>query len=445
MAVAAARPSSHPSYAPAFTGAVRLRKPAAAVSLRERILLVVLFITVLASSIAFIEPSPHDALMGVLALAAVVAGVRLNRTLVLLVFCLVIWNVSGLISLINALDIPKTIQYAATSIYLAIAAILFACLFAENTMPRITVMRIAYVLTATCAALAGTAGYFHAFPGSDIFAPTGRALGAFKDPNVFSPFLIWPALFLMYRVLAERIRILDLVPLGCLLLGLLLSFSRGAWFHFAVSAIVTVGLAFLTAPTQKARFRVFGLSIFSVAVLVGFVVVLLSIPAVQLMFNERAHLINSYDVGQGGRFRLQEIALSSVLMFPDGMGPFGFATAQGLQQHNVYLQAFLVYGWAGAMAYILMLLTTVFIGFRTVFVRTPWQPYIITALAAFIGEMAEGFVIDSDHWRHFFLLLGMVWGLAAATFRQLRTSGAVGDERLRPASRTGQPTMVRTA
>jgi hypothetical protein len=443
MAVAAARPLSHPS--PAFTGAVRLRKPAAAVSLRERILLVVLFITVLASSIAFIEPSPHDALMGVLALAAVVAGVRLNRTLVLLVFCLVIWNVSGLISLINALDIPKTIQYAATSIYLAIAAILFACLFAENTMPRITVMRIAYVLTATCAALAGTAGYFHAFPGSDIFAPTGRALGAFKDPNVFSPFLIWPALFLMYRVLAERIRILDLVPLGCLLLGLLLSFSRGAWFHFAVSAIVTVGLAFLTAPTQKARFRVFGLSIFSVAVLVGFVVVLLSIPAVQLMFNERAHLINSYDVGQGGRFRLQEIALSSVLMFPDGMGPFGFATAQGLQQHNVYLQAFLVYGWAGAMAYILMLLTTVFIGFRTVFVRTPWQPYIITALAAFIGEMAEGFVIDSDHWRHFFLLLGMVWGLAAATFRQLRTSGAVGDERLRPASRTGQTTMVRTA
>jgi hypothetical protein len=328
--------------------------------------------------------------------------------------------VSGLISLINALDIPKTIQYAATSIYLAIAAILFACLFAENTMPRITVMRIAYVLTATCAALAGTAGYFHAFPGSDIFAPTGRALGAFKDPNVFSPFLIWPALFLMYRVLAERIRLLDLLPLGCILLGLLLSFSRGAWFHFAVSAIVTVGLAFLTAPTQKSRFRVFGLSIFSVGVLVAMIVVLLSIPAVQLMFNERAHLINSYDVGQGGRFRLQEIALSSVLMFPDGMGPFGFATAQGLQQHNVYLQAFLVYGWAGAMAYILMLLSTVFIGFRTVFVRTPWQPYMITALGAFIGEMAEGFVIDSDHWRHFFLLLGMVWGLAAATFKHVR-------------------------
>jgi len=410
-----------PVFAPAPSLYAPVLPPAATVvPLRERILLVTLFITVLASSIAFIEPSPHDALMGVLAVAAVIAGVRLNRTLVLLVLCLVVWNASGLISLINALDIPKTIQYAATSIYLAIAAILFACLFSENTMPRITVMRIAYVITATCAALLGTAGYFHAFHGSDIFAPTGRALGAFKDPNVFSPFLIWPALFLMYRVLAERIRIVDLVPLGFILLGLLLSFSRGAWFHFAVSAIVTVGLAFLTAPTQKSRFRIFGLSIFSLGILVALVVVLLSIPAIQVMFKERAHLINSYDVGQGGRFRLQEIALSSVLMFPDGMGPFGFATAQGLQQHNVYLQAFLVYGWTGAMAYILMLLATVFIGFRTVFVRTPWQPYIITALAAFIGEMAEGFVIDSDHWRHFFLLLGMVWGLAAATFKSVR-------------------------
>jgi len=29
-------------------------------------------------------------------------------------------------------------------------------------------------------------------------------------------------------------------------------------------------------------------------------------------------------------------------------------------------------------------------------------------------------VIDTDHWRHFFLLLGMIWGLAAATFRQAR-------------------------
>jgi hypothetical protein len=407
------------AWPPAFTGANGFQATAAR-SLRERILLVVLFVTVLASSVAFIEPSPHDALMGLLAVACLIAGVRFDRTLAMLLLCLVIWDVSGLISLINALDIPKTVQYAATSIYLAIAAILFACLFSDNTMARLTAMRIAYVITAVCVSLAGVAGYFHAFPGSQIFAPSGRALGAFKDPNVFGPFLIWPALFLAERVLTRRVALLDLAALGALLLGLLLSFSRGAWFHFAVSAIVMVALAFLTAPRQATRLRIFGLSALSVFALAGAVVVLLSIPSVQLMFNERAHLINSYDVGQGGRFRLQELAVTAVLNFPDGMGPFGFATAQGLQQHNVYLQAFLVYGWIGGVAYIMLLLSTVYVGLRTSFIRTPWQPYLVTAVAAFIGEMAEGFVIDTDHWRHFFLLLGMIWGPAAATFRHLR-------------------------
>ena len=80
----------------------------------------------------------------------------------------------------------------------------------------------------------------------------------------------------------------------------------------------------------------------------------------------------------------------------------------------------MVYGWIGGMAYIMLLLATLWIGLRTVLVRTPWQPYLISAFAAFVGEVLEGFVIDTDHWRHFFLLLGMIWGLAAATLKRTR-------------------------
>jgi len=29
-------------------------------------------------------------------------------------------------------------------------------------------------------------------------------------------------------------------------------------------------------------------------------------------------------------------------------------------------------------------------------------------------------VIDTDHWRHYFLLLGMVWGLSVATMNLLQ-------------------------
>ena len=142
--------------------------------------------------------------------------------------------------------------------------------------------------------------------------------------------------------------------------------------------------------------------------------------AVRDMYAVRAQALQYYDVGEGGRFRLQELALGALLNYPNGMGPFEFARVHGLQQHNVYLQAFLVYGWVGGMAYVLLLLTTVTVGLRTALVRVPWQPYLITALAAFIGEIAEGFVIDTDHWRHFYLLLGMIWGLSAATFKAVR-------------------------
>ena len=397
--------------------------PAAPVTLalRERVLLMVLFFSALLSSIAVIEPSPHDAMMPVLGLACIVAGVRFDRRVTLLFLLLLIFNAGGLLSLLNVPGKEKTLQYAATSIYLALASVMYACLFAEHTMQRIVVLRAAYVLTAVFVSLTGIIGYFHLLPGTgDLFAPGGRALGTFKDPNVFGPFLIWPALVVLERMLARRINLIDLVTAGVLLLGLLLSFSRGAWIHFGVSCALMIALAFLTAPSPGARLRIFALTVIGIVALAAFIAILLSIHSVDNMFIERFHLFNSYDVGQGGRFRLQEIALSSLLNFPNGMGPFEFSNIHGIQQHNVYLQAFLVYGWAGGMAYIMLLLATLWAGLRGVFVRTPWQPYLICSLGAFLGEVLEGFVIDTDHWRHFYLILGLIWGLAAASAHHRR-------------------------
>ena len=397
-----------------------------AVPLRERILLVVLFVTVLMSSVAFIEPSPHDALVGVLAVACLIAGVRFERILALPLLLLLVWNVAGIMSLVNVVGEEKTTQYVGTSVYLAVAAMVFACLFAQNTMPRLATMRAAYVLTATAVSLAGIAGYFRLFPGAhELFAPFDRALGAFKDPNVFGPFLIWPALVVLERMLVRRIRITDVTIVAIMLLALLLSFSRGAWLHFAVSCAVMVGLSFLAAPTQGLRLRIFAMSAVGIVTLAAFIAILLSFDTISAMFQERAQLFQHYDAGQGGRFHLQELALTDMLKFPNGMGPFEFSRVHGLQQHNVYLQAFLVYGWAGGIAYLLLLAATFWVAFRCVFVRTPWQHYLITALAAFAGEVVEGFVIDTDHWRHFFLLLGIIWGLAAATHKRTRPGNAV--------------------
>ncbi|MFA6266428.1 MAG: O-antigen ligase family protein [Pseudolabrys sp.] len=408
-----------PAFAPpaayaAVSAAPSVCAPAKA-TFRERLLLNVLFVTVLASCVAFIEPSPHDGLIGVLAIAALAAGVRFHRILLIPFTLMIVWNVFGLFSLLNVSGQEKTEQYAATSVYLAIAAFVFSLIFADNTMQRMAAMRKAYVIAAVVAAICGTAGYFHLFPGAGMFTLYDRAMGPFKDPNVYGPFLILPALMLLQRMLTQRIDVVSLAATGIIMFGLLLSFSRGAWFNFAVGLLIVIAFSFLTAPAPRVRTRIVVISVAGIAALAVILVFLLTATSLHSMFETRAQLIQSYDVGSGGRFVLQELAIGSLLDFPNGMGPFEFARVFGLQQHNVYLQAFLVYGWGGGFAYVLLVLTTLWIGFANSIKRAPWQGYAIAAAGTFLGVVLEGFIIDTDHWRNFFLVMGVIWGLAAAT------------------------------
>ena len=71
-------------------------------------------------------------------------------------------------------------------------------------------------------------------------------------------------------------------------------------------------------------------------------------------------------------------------------------------------------GWLGGTLYIVSVLGTLAAGFYAARRRTALQGPLIVASAAFAGVALEGLVIDTDHWRHFFLLMALVWGLADA-------------------------------
>lgn len=419
---------------PASSGVAWRLPDSAAVAppLTQRLLTATLFITVLTSSFAMIEPSPHDAFVGVLALACLVAGVTIERNILPMLILLTVWNVGGLLSLFELSTEQEPLQYAMVSIYLAIAAILFACLVANDTMRRMRIIEKAYVLSAVIASAIGILAYFRALPGADQFLLYGRVKSTFKDPNVFGPFLVLPLLLLVQGIIARGLRLWAAIGSLVIVAGLFLSFSRGAWFHTVLSAIVMISLMVLTARSQRERVRIIGLSGLAVFGIVILVVALLSVSSLRSMLLERAQLIQSYDVGTGGRFQLQELALSALLDQPFGLGPFEFARIFGLQQHNVYLQAFLVYGWLGGLAYLTLVVTTLVVGLRAALIRAPWQLYLLAAYGAFVGEVAESFIIDSDHWRHYFLILGLVWGLSAATFRcrQIQAAASVARGRL---------------
>jgi hypothetical protein len=197
---------------------------AATAALPQRLLNLVLFVTVLTSSIAFIEPSPHDALMMLLLLMCVAARVPFDRKIAPLVVLLTIWLVGGCLSLIQVGDQQQTIQYVGTSLYLGLAGIMFACLFCDGNLVRLLILRRAYIIAALIATAAGYIGFFHLLPHADIFLFNDRVSATFKDPNVYGPFLIFPLLLLLIGQMTGGFRFSSLLIMTLLFGGLLLSF-----------------------------------------------------------------------------------------------------------------------------------------------------------------------------------------------------------------------------
>ena len=86
-------------------------------------------------------------------------------------------------------------------------------------------------------------------------------------------------------------------------------------------------------------------------------------------------------------------------------------------------------GWLGGMLYLLICAGTLVLGFRHALKPTKTQLLFLIVYAALAGNIIEGYLIDTDHWRHFYLLMGVVWGLMASDTRVKRKARIVRDVR----------------
>jgi hypothetical protein len=384
----------------------------------EALRLRVLFLMLIGSAFVFAEPSPYEigALLAIGCFAAT-GGLRLRAAFMPLVLILIVYCLGLTVSAIPVLGVKKVVPWVAVSWYLAVTMVFFAVVAAENTAARMAVITRAWTIAALIAAIAGIAGYFRLVPGAfDLFTLYGRAKGTFNDPNVFGPFLILPMLIAIQAFYAgtrgQMIR--AGAVLGVLTIAILLSFSRGAWVHFALSAALMTVLLFLTAETRAARLRILVVVVAGFSLLAVFVAVLLSIDTVAQLMKERASLNQSYDSGPMGRFGRHAYGWQMALDLPLGIGPLQFTRYFPEDAHNVYLNAFMSGGWAAGIAYHVLVGLTLFVGLLAAFRRAPWQPAAIAIFATFGGLAFEGKIIDTDHWRHFWALGGLLWGLAVA-------------------------------
>ncbi|WP_315812779.1 O-antigen ligase family protein [Bradyrhizobium sp. SZCCHNR2028] len=369
-------------------------------------------------AIVFIEPSPYE--LVTLASAAVffATGMRLRLVFLPLLLLLVLVNLGYTISAIPLLDDSKIATWIATSWYMAFTAIFIAMLTSDDTEARLDMLRRGLVMGGAIAALAGVAGYFHLVPGGyDLLTLYGRARGTFKDPNVLGAFLILPALLALQNAVTARFAatLRASFALGVMALAILLAFSRAAWGGLVLTAAFMLATMVLTSQTRGERSRIIFMTLAAAVAGIVLIGVLLSIDSIADMFKQRASFDQSYDEGRFGRFGRHILGADMALDLPFGIGPLQFHNYFPEDTHNSYLNAFMSGGWLSGICYPALVFTTVILGFRYLFVRVPWQRTYIAVFAAFLGTVGESFIIDTDHWRHFFLMLGTMWGMIAAT------------------------------
>ena len=360
------------------------------------------------------EPAPYELFMaGLIGLWAIV-GLRISRNVAPLLVLLVTYNIGGMLSLTQMEDLSGGPMYIAVSLFLALSSVFFAAII-EARHQRLALIMRAWVASALITALLGILGYFHAFPGSAVFTLYDRAKGAFQDPNVFGPFLIAPSLYLMHGLLTKNLSAAPLRVAGVLVLafGVFLSFSRAAWALYLFSVVALVFVMLLKERTGAFRLKILILSIVAVGLLFIALVVALQFDKVADLFSSRTQLVQDYDGGHLGRFDRHRIGFLMAMEQPFGIGPMVFSTMFPEDEHNIWLKSLTTYGWLGFVCYVTLVAWTLWAGLRMLLRDRPWQPFLMICLIAFVGHSAIGFVIDTDHWRHFYLLLGVIWGCIA--------------------------------
>ncbi len=392
----------------------------------QRLALVFLWITIATGGIVYWEPAPYDGLMiGAIVLLPLVGLAPLTRGLSVYLVLLSGIVAGGYIATTQAGVLGVPVTHVSITLYLALSSVVIAAFVAHSPEANIRLIMSAYMAAALVAAVAALIGYFDLVPGLyDIFTEFGRARGTFKDPNVLGAFLVPALLYAFNVVLTARLLRGSVwaIALPLLLLGTLLSVSRGAWLNLGVSVTVYSVFVFITAATNRERLKLIIVMVLAGVCAVGLLAAAQSIPKVADIMGERATFEQSYDVGPEGRFGGQKKAAELVVTHPLGIGALEFGRVYHHEDvHEVYLNMFLNTGWIGGTLYIFLVLTTLVLGVQLVFRERDGDGVSAVLVAAFVGMVLEGAVIDTDHWRHFYLIMAMIWGMALARPFQARS------------------------
>jgi O-antigen ligase len=364
------------------------------------------FLGFLLLSVVWIQPGPPDIVFAVIFAVATVTGrlklQRLPLSVGILVAGFVFLN---LLSAAFVVDPPAAERYFAITLYLAIFSVWLADYLDSAVRARrlLIGLLITGVLTSAAASLALFVG---GVPLANRLTGAQRAQGLFHDPNIFGPFMVVLALFVLEELLQPRLlrlrasfKFVLVIVLGC---GVLFSYSRAAWLNAAVGVFAMLLVFSLRHGGGKKAMAILMTLIVALSALALFV----SVSGSAGFLGERARL-QSYDTS---RFSAQENGVRLVAAYPFGVGPGQFESYVPVSAHSTYIRALAEQGVLGLVAIFgLIFVTLVLAGRNAVLGRDTYGLGSAALLGAWCGLMANSAFVDTLHWRHFWLLAALIW------------------------------------
>lgn len=357
-----------------------------------------------------IEPAPVDGLAMILLLVGLVTGKLSLKALRGASFVhLVLWIflVANFASLAAARTFSSGLRFVIITVYL-MAFAYFVKMYAVSFKAMRRLM-IGYLISVTINIVLIVLGYLGINPFSNLFLQYGvRAVGAFKDSNVFGPFCILAILVLideiLYPQLLPRFMLAKLLGVVVLTAAVFLSFSRAAWVDLAL-AVVIYGILNLNRVLQIKL---------STALTGGAAILLVALGGSQvferlagkmglkefLIWRTSAHNYDAY------RFERQREGIEAGLTNLLGVGPGSWDYA-----HSLYVRTFAEHGVLGFVSLVALLGVLVMSTLRRALyeVGKPCGLSAKVVVACLGGLAVNSLVIDTIHWRYLWLMLALAW------------------------------------
>jgi O-antigen ligase len=367
----------------------------------------------------FVEPAPPDAVLAVVMLVALLTGrfdlARVPGWVALLLGALLALNA---VSLVGAVDAEGAGRFLATTVFVVLLAVWLAGYV--DSIRRAQGVLLAYLGAALISAALGIAALLLPIPGRGTLLYHGccRAEGMFKDPNVFGPFLVPAVLILLEELLTPRLfagrRGWKLAAIVVLCIGVLVSYSRAAWFDLVIALVVLL----LVLVLRRGGGRSAAALLATVVLLAGAAGAYLAATGSEGFLRERA-TVQAYD---SSRFNAQRAGIRLAEDHPLGVGPGQFDVRELISAHSIYVRVLAEQGVLGFVVLASLLLGTLALGFdNAVAGRSTYGIGSAALLAAWCGLLANSFFVDTLHWRHLWVIAALIWAGAMRGYRSALT------------------------